>query len=336
MVCSVLLAAVNTGTNLLYLVAGGLLSFLILSVWLSRWTLRRLRVAREAPATAYRGEEFAVGLRIENPKFLMSAFSIRLESAARPGVSAGYLPRIPPRRAGLTRIMEVLERRGLHLLPEWIAATGFPFGLLEARRSLGDPVEVLVYPRVRPVRLALIEQLLGVGEMPKAVSSGGDEFFSLREYVRGDDVRRIAWRPSARRGSLLVKEMEADSARTVFVFLDTRRTDGPDFDEHFECAVEAAASLAMALLKNRYSVGLATPSNFVAEAEGTAQARRILDALARVQPSEASESGPQAMGQAGRRKGGATLAFSGDASQWGRLNGALGARTLDPREVVRA
>lgn len=332
---SVLLAAVNTGTNLLYLVAGGLVSFLVLSLWLSRWSLRRVMVSREAPGAVYRGEEFGVGLRIENRKLLIPAVSLRFESGSNPGVSAGYVIALPPRRAALTHMMDILPKRGIHTLPDLTVATTFPFGLIEARRVLRDAVDVLVYPRVHPVGSAVIEQVLSSGEMPKSVSAEGDEFFSLREYVRGDDVRRIAWRPSARKGRLLVKEMEADSARTITLLLDTLRTDDPAFEEHFEAAVEAAASLAVALLRRRYSVGLATPSRHVAEGEGSGQARRILEALARVQPEAATSAEPQAFPIAGRRYGGACVALTGDWNQWGSWNRGLSTRVLDPREVVR-
>jgi uncharacterized protein (DUF58 family) len=333
---SVLLAAVNTGTNLLYLIAGALISFLVLSFVLSRWSLRRLVLTREAPATVYRGEEFAVGVRIENRRMLIPAFSIRLESASRPGVSAGYLLKIPARRAALTRVMETLDRRGVHTLPDLIAVTAVPFGLVEARRRMGDPVEVLVYPRIHPVRLALIEQLLGAGQMPKAVAADGSEFFSLREYVRGDDVRRIAWRPSARLGTLVIREMEADITRSVTLFLDTRRGDDPDFETNFELALEAVASLSVALLKKRFSVSLATPLNFVGEAEGTAQARRLLEALARVQPADPAEVGSRAASPAGRRQGGTLLTFSGDVVRWGQWDATASAPIVDPREVLRA
>ncbi|MDX9974441.1 MAG: DUF58 domain-containing protein [FCB group bacterium] len=332
---AVLLAAVNTGTNLLYLVAGALISFLVLSYVLSRWSLRRLTVSREAPGTVYRGEEFAVGLRIENRHLVTPAFSVRLESAARPGVSAGYILKIPARRAVLTRIIEVFERRGLHPLPDLIAVTGVPFGLVEARRRLGDTVDVLVYPRVHPVRPQVLDQLAGIGQMPKSISADGSEFFSLREYVRGDDIRRIAWRPSARLGTLVVREMEADVAHTVTLYLDTRRGDDIEFDDNFELAVEAVASLAVALLKKNFTVSLATPETFVPEAEGSAQARRILEVLARVEPVSDLPRGASVSIPAGRRQSGALLTFSGDAAQWSRRIGNIGANALDPREVFR-
>ena len=94
----VLLAAWNTGTNLFYLVVGGLASFLIVSVLTVGWGVRGLRISREAPEAVHRGEPVAVRVRIENHKRLLPSLSLRVEGAARRGEAAGYIAKIPPAR----------------------------------------------------------------------------------------------------------------------------------------------------------------------------------------------------------------------------------------------
>ena len=231
---------------------------------------------------------------------------------------------------------EVLHRRGVHQLADIEIATAFPFGLIESRTRASLPTEIVVYPRVYAIRQGVLDSLSGIGDVYTRAAADGDEFHSLREYVRGDDPRRIAWRVSARAGSLVVREMEAESTRTVALCLDTRRIETEDFDERFEDAVDLTASLAMALLKQRYAVGVVTPSLSLPEGEGTAQGRRVLEFLARVVPIDASVGGTfPDKGRTSSKDRTAQILISPDASRWGIRSGA-GLRVVDPREVLRA
>lgn len=331
----VFVAAVNTAANLLYLVAGGLISFLILSVVLSRLTLRSLHLTREVPSRAHREEAFPISVRIENRKLFLPTVSLRLENADGSGTSVGYILRIPPRKAAILQTTHTFARRGVQSMPDMMLMSSFPFGLVEARSRVEDIREVVVYPRVRPVRAHVLEQLAGLGDVRKHVSAEGDEFFSLREYVRGDDPRRIAWRSSARLRSLVVKEMESESSRTVTLYFDTRAGEEDPSEESFEECVDLVASLTVALIGRRYNVALVTPDDYVPEADGPAHARRILEVLARVQPADpagtASFPGHTRVGRST-----AHLLVSADQSRWGLRSGSGGMRVVDPREVFRA
>ncbi|WP_231123150.1 DUF58 domain-containing protein [Nocardioides sambongensis] len=52
----------------------------------------------------------------------------------------------------------------------------------------------------------------------------GTEFDSLREYVRGDDVRSVDWRASARSAHVVVRTWQPERDRRVVLVLDTART----------------------------------------------------------------------------------------------------------------
>jgi len=334
----VLLAAWNTGTNLFYLVVGGLASFLIVSVLTVGWGVRGLRVFREAPEAVHRCEPVAVRVRIENHKRLLPSLSLRVEGAARRGEAAGYIAKIPPRRAAVVQTTVVFDRRGVYPLPPVEAVSLFPFGLLEKRRRFPAEGEIVVYPRVQSMRAAVADRLPGARAAPRAAAQDGDEFFSLREYVRGDDLRRIAWRASARLGTLLVKELSQEASRFVVFVLDTYRPDDlADFDARFEEAVELVASLAVTLLHQQFAVALATPRVRVPEGKGKAQVTKVLDCLARVEPGVADRHGPATEAFVTARAFDARLAFvSPDPRQWGQPAPFGRVRYLDPREVVRA
>ena len=334
----VLLAAWNTGTNLLYIIVGGLTSFFLLSIVLPWASLRKLTLKREAPSAVHRGDPFLVQVRVENHKMLLPAISVRLESASDPGLSIGYLMRIPARSAGALNVQVVFDRRGVYRLPEFDVVCTYPFGLIEQRRRFSDAWEVVVYPKVRPVRTGVLEQASGTRYMPQRASADGDEFFGLREYVPGDDLRLIAWRASARFGTWIIRELARENSRFVTFALDTRRSEGiENFAEAFEEVIELVASLAITLLKRQFHVSLVTPDKDLDSGEGTGQERRVLEMLARVEsvnPDEAADF-PDRLRRL-EAESAVLLYFSADHRLWGVRSETSALRAVDPREVLHA
>lgn len=137
------------------------------------------------------------------------------------------------------------NRRGRLRLGPLTVERRDPFGLFRRAQRLAGDLTLWVHPRVHPARA------LPVGRVPdfegrRAETAGGGTmtFSSLREYVPGDDPRRIHWRSTARTGVLMVRELVDTTEPTTTVVLDTRAAAlAPDAFEH---AVEVAASVAHA------------------------------------------------------------------------------------------
>jgi uncharacterized protein (DUF58 family) len=343
-----LLAAWNTGTNLYYLVFGGVASFVAFSVMLSGWSLRHVRIEREAPTAVHRDEPFGVTVRVENRKRILPCVSVRIESGTRPGESAGYVLMLPAKRAAILQMTELFKKRGVYRLPALQLVSTFPFGLIETHCQLQDNHRVVVYPRVRQVRTVVLEQAKSVGEAAKIIRGDGDEFFSLREYLPGDDPRFISWRASARMGTLLVRELYQDASRSICFILDNRLPQGTDtvnenvedtllFHERLEDAIELVASLALMSLNQQYSVALLTASGYLHEGEGTGQVVNVLDTLARLTPARPDARDPFAsVPDYEESVGMRFLLVSPYPYDWGRPTSVGGARVIDPREVVYA
>jgi uncharacterized protein (DUF58 family) len=116
-------------------------------------------------------------------------------------------------------------------------------GLASRTFLLPGGSELLVMPRHTPVRFNLggSSGRLGDHLRMRAYGQSGSEFHSLREYVVGDDLRRISWKASARSTEMIVKETALEGVKRCTVVLDTVAADSDD--EAFERAVSAAASL---------------------------------------------------------------------------------------------
>jgi uncharacterized protein (DUF58 family) len=132
--------------------------------------------------------------------------------------------------------------------------------------------ELLVYPRVHGLSGHAKRDLLALHDT--AESPDRDEFDRLRQYVRGDSLRDVHWKSSAKREDLIVKEFSADNrSQAVTVSLAAERG----------CAdrmAEAGASVVVALLRAAVPVTLVTPAGTVDLTPG--DRRQALERLARV------------------------------------------------------
>jgi uncharacterized protein (DUF58 family) len=190
------------------------------------------------------------------------------------------------------------EHRGVFPVgPLTLRRKGF-LGIAESRTVLGDTIEVRVVPRVLPVRGVPAGVRRGHVGADERVEHGGTDLVGLREYLPGDDLRRLHWATSARTGTLMVRE-DADPARPhLAVVLDDRPGSHPD-TQGFEDAVELAASLLTAGMAAGHPIRLLTTSGAAdlevpagAIESGGADADLVLAVLADLQPSAGQTSAP--------------------------------------------
>lgn len=335
-----LLAAWNSGINLFYLLFGAILSFLFLAMLMCRAGIKQLTIEREAPAAVNRREPFGVTVLITNKNRILPAIGVQVSPrrTSRSRENTGYCLYIPAGRTAQLRMTHQFDRRGVHSLPELELASSFPFGLIEAWKRVSDNREIVVYPAVLSVRTAVMEQLGGSGQMPKTARGHGDEFFSLREYVPGDEPRHIAWRASARTGTLMVRELERQTSRFVTFIFDSRlRTDIEGFADHFEDAIDLIASLTVTFLARQYVVAIATATAHLPRGEGSSHVLKALEMLARLEPADPDAPDPvSAALQDAEDHAASYLIVSPDPSQWGQPRLPVRTRILDPREVIHA
>ena len=132
----------------------------------------------------------------------------------------------PGDRALLRTALQPRRRGDLRAVGLTVRSHG-PLGLAAKQRTFDVPGAVRSLPPFEsrkhlPSRLARLRELDGRAAV--RVRGQGTEFDSLREYVRGDDVRSIDWRASARNRSVVVRTWQPERDRRVVLVLDTSRT----------------------------------------------------------------------------------------------------------------
>jgi uncharacterized protein (DUF58 family) len=137
-----------------------------------------------------------------------------------------------------------------------------PFGFIELVRTFSETSRLMVVPAVHHLpSIPLHGEWTGQGEnRPRAFAVGSAEDVTTREYRRGDDLRRVHWRSTARTGELMVRREEQPWQSRATVVLDSRRTAhrGTGAASSLEWLVAAAASVAVHLTHAGFAVRLVT------------------------------------------------------------------------------
>ncbi|WP_340537053.1 DUF58 domain-containing protein [Nocardioides sp. GXZ039] len=168
-----------------------------------------------------------------------------------------------------------------------------PLGLVARQRTLQVPGTVRSLPPFEsrkhlPSRLARLRDLDGRSAV--RVRGQGTEFDSLREYVRGDDVRSIDWRASARTPNVVVRTWQPERDRRVVLVLDTSRTsagrvdDVPRLDSAMDAALLLGALAARAGDRVDFVAGDLKIRSRLRSAGAREVAARLQDAMADLEP----------------------------------------------------
>jgi len=290
--CFVLIAAINSQTNILFWALGVVLGALILSAIMGNLLLRKLNVIRSIPDHTVAGQSTEVLYKLTNEKRYWPSCAIRITEARHIGdlkiVPDGYCLYIAPGRQTLVMSHLVARRRGMLELRELRVCCSFPFGFVNRAIHFIQPQRIIVFPRIGVLSRELMARsrtFSPSGTISTLNRGGTDDFFGLREYHPGDSIRAIHWRRSARTGDLVVKEMTSNSPPSIVVAVDLRSwRDIPDGRLACERAIELAATWICRGLLDHFSVGLILPgSTRVIPAiisSGKTQRQILLEALA--------------------------------------------------------
>ncbi|AVT36049.1 DUF58 domain-containing protein [Plantactinospora sp. BB1] len=237
----------------------------------------RLDVTRVAdPDRVGRGEPATMTLTVRNSARLRSANLIAEDRCGNRAVPVPLL-RLRPGRDTTVSYPVPTTRRGVIAVGPLRVTGRDALGLITVARSHGETAQVWVHPRIHPLAAVPAGIARSMDGRIDKVPQGSITFDSLREYVVGDELRRVHWRSSAKVGELMVKEQLDTSLPRIVVLLDNRagahpeRVDG--IAETFESACEAAASVVVAARREDLPVTLL----LVADSDGSGE---FLDRLA--------------------------------------------------------
>ncbi len=255
---------------------------------------RAIRVQRGVPGRALLGQPVATELWLQNAGDRRLRGRIRDAWQPTAGAPADRplldIPGGERRRVGVT----LLPRRRGELSSDFVVVrSDGPLRLAGRQARIEARGALRVLPpftarRHLPSRLARLREL--DGNTSVQVRGQGTEFDSLREYVRGDDVRSIDWRATARAGTTMLRTWRPERDRHVVIVIDTGRTaaarvgDGVRLDAAMEAALLLAALASRAGDHTHLLMFDRITRARVTGVEGPALLPALVDAMAPVEP----------------------------------------------------
>ncbi|MFO7946379.1 MAG: DUF58 domain-containing protein [Armatimonadota bacterium] len=277
-----------------------------LSSLLARRKLVGLSISRKSPQTLTAGETANIALTVSN-----DAAARRLFIEAHDGLPDRASPNrtsqmIPVLAAGATTEVNYsfeTTLRGVYRLgPLRLEATD-TLGISEYSRTFDDFAEILVYPT--PISLPNLWPQGGAANRARtprrALKGDGLDYYGIREYTPGDDVRRMDWKSTARSDTLMVREFHKEVSLYAVGVLDLYAAAHAGKGEF--STLEQGVVLAASVMKQ--AVDTAAPTAFiavgrddytVAEPAFGSQTNRLMEALARAELTE-TDNWPDAVVQ---------------------------------------
>jgi len=187
---------------------------------------------------------------------LLVEYSLEYESSLIlvKGVKAGLL--VVPGKASLKLEFVFRARTGTHWIGPIVVTIRDPLGLFKSQEfRVGRRVEVSIPPTIEPVIVRRLYTYTRSTGLVKTRSPGeGVEFYDVREYRPGDELKRVVWRIYASRSKVAVWEAERESYQGVLYILDATRDmwTGPYNQSVFEHSARIVASIARYAAKRGY------------------------------------------------------------------------------------
>ena len=240
------------------------------------------------------GEPVVLHIKADNKKFLpvWLQMNMHIEGAFDPSFGEIRFTR----NCGLLWYQQtcfnwqlVARRRGVYRVGSAHIKVGDIFGFFPKEKQTADDIEVIVYPRLIPLKPFALPSRDFFG-LPGARSPVQDPIYILgtRDYQHGRPARHIHWKASARHNRLQEKVFEPSQQEKVLLTVESDQFEKANATENFERTLEAVGSLAVQFYQKGYAVGLLTNAAveggqaFLSMGRSPQQLASILEILARL------------------------------------------------------
>ncbi|NOQ25028.1 MAG: DUF58 domain-containing protein [Bacteroidales bacterium] len=142
-------------------------------------------------------------------------------------------------------------------------------GLISFRYKLGENATIAVYPSFFQLKkiemIAFTNSLNAMGYKKIRRIGNNREFEQIKDYVSGDDYRKINWKATARQNKLMINEFQEERSQNIFQIIDMGRTMKMPFEDMtlLDYSINSTLAISNIILKKHDKIGLITYSNKV-------------------------------------------------------------------------
>ncbi len=271
--------AVNSGNNLVYLTFSTVLSFILISGFLSFSNLKGIDIEVDFPEFVFAKRQ-SIGIlvlknRTKSPKFRLIVFLLNKM------IEVDMI--LNKHSESFTK---VFEQRGIYKITSATIKSDFPFGFFERKKEIKINRNIYVFPEIKNITINKSSNM--VGEIQKERKGQGNEFYSVREYKEGEDSRKINWKLSAKANKLMIIETRNET-ESLDIFLDTSSY-LYETEEIFEDAVIKICSLVYKCFLERIPISFTLNSKYFGRSPNRNHYIKIFEALATAHIAETPPS----------------------------------------------
>ena len=208
-------AGINTGNNMVYLITSFLLGIMGVSGFFGKLNISNVDIDIKFLEDIFAGKESVAKITIKNRKRFPS-FLINLRSDY-----FNELFLFVKKNQNVTKFIKILfPKRGYNKIGTITIASNFPFGFFERFRYINYEKKFLAYPI--PIDLKIERFLIDEGEKEvlNFKKGEGEELLNIRDYIYGDDKRKIHWKLSIKHNNLMIKEFQNREDNIIFIDFD--------------------------------------------------------------------------------------------------------------------
>ncbi len=260
----------------------------------------RLEVRRIMPRRFMIGEENEVQIHVNHRE--PRNFKLMIKDEYPPGLelrgdrllSVAMVKRRSGEREASINYSLYAASRGDYAFGDIVLRWRSPWGLAVKQARVGAAEAVKVYPNINEARRhelsAQRSRQMLVGTRKTRLRGQGREFESLRDYVRGDELRHVSWTATARRGRLITRQYQVERNQSIVVMLDAGRLMTPRIEHlsKLDHAINAALAIGYVATSGGDNVGLLVFNRQVVKylppQRGHAQLLSMTEALYNVSP----------------------------------------------------
>ncbi|MDH4116185.1 MAG: DUF58 domain-containing protein [Acidimicrobiia bacterium] len=294
------------------LAAGGiLLTAAIVAIAFVRNVRPEVSIVRHlSPAMVHEGDRVTVDALVSNRRRRLLRNASLVDDVERLGTAEFQIGALGGGDVAHAAYQIICRPRGVYRVGPAAVEVSDPFRLAAVRAGDARVDRLIVYPAS--------EELIGFpttrGRDPSTHASrpefshrGGEDFYTLREYRQGDDLRFVHWPSSARRDELMIRQLETPWQSRALVLLDLRRG-VYESEACFEKAVKGAASIVRYLAESGFDADLWAGGTSTIRVADYPQA---MEALALVDSADHLDLRAAAGRLAGVGRGGALVLVTG-------------------------
>ena len=274
-----------------------------------------LVIGRRLGSTAvHNGDTTTVTLVLRNRSRRPLRHIVVQDEVERLGMASFEIARMEAEETVSATYRVTCRPRGVYKVGPVLGSSGDPLGLTELTAPGGSIDRLVVYPTVEDLSgfpIVRGQDPAMAASRPEHNQRGGEDFYTLREYQRGDDLRRVHWPYSAKTEDLMIRQLETPWQSRALVLLDVR-SGVYESSDAFERAVSGAASVVTHLVRSGFDADLWAGDAHTLDAS---RYSATMERLALVEADPDINIGAVAMRIRQKTGGGALVLVTGDADR---------------------